>query len=150
MYVAVAAAFLLLAIPAGQLADRIGRGTVFLFGHGLQACACLLILLSDASLPVAAASLLLLGGYYACTDGVLVALASPYLPEDLRSTGIGLLTTMIGVARFLASVLFGTIWGVWSLESALALYVAGTVLVLLLMLRPLTRLSTQPGHVTTN
>jgi MFS family permease len=41
LYVATALTYLLLAIPAGRLGDRIGRGRVFLLGHGLLAAACL-------------------------------------------------------------------------------------------------------------
>ena len=41
LYVGTAVTYLLLAIPAGRLGDRIGRGRVFLLGHGLLVAACL-------------------------------------------------------------------------------------------------------------
>ena len=54
--------------------------------------------------------MLLLGAYYAATDGVLMAITSAILPAPLRASGLALLTTAIGLARFSASILFGIFW----------------------------------------
>ena len=78
LYVGTAVTYLLLAIPAGRLGDRIGRGRVFLLGHGLLLAACLALLRCRRQRPCWSAwlTLGLLGAYYACTDGVLMAAAS--------------------------------------------------------------------------
>ena len=52
-------------------------------------------------------ALLLVGAYYAATDGVLAALASTMLDEDVRGSGLAVLTTGTNLAKFLASVGFG-------------------------------------------
>ena len=109
LYVATALAYLLLAIPAGRLGDRIGRGRVFLIGHALLVLACANLFWQDHGV-FAILSLALLGAYYACTDGVLMAAASAFLPADLRATGLAILATAIGVARLAASEMFGAIW----------------------------------------
>ena len=54
--------------------------------------------------------LALLGAFYAGTDGVLMALASARLPEDLRTSGMALLMSVSNLARLGASILFGWLW----------------------------------------
>ena len=127
LYVGTALTYLMLAIPAGRLGDRIGRGRVFLLGHGLLVAACLAPLM----LPSAAAgwnawlTLALLGAFYACTDGVLMAAASVYLPAQLRATGFAVVTTAIGLARMFSSLLFGVVWNAWGIETALLCFAVG-------------------------
>jgi hypothetical protein len=53
---------------------------------------------------------LLFGAYYAATEGVLMALASEVLPEQLRGSGLALLVTATSLARLAASVVFGALW----------------------------------------
>ncbi|MGH9008589.1 MAG: MFS transporter, partial [Acidimicrobiia bacterium] len=77
LFVGTALAYLLLAIPLGRLADRIGRAPVFIAGHVLL-IGCYLVLRSagaDSGFLTIAAVLGLLGTYYAATDGVLMAMA---------------------------------------------------------------------------
>ncbi len=121
LYVATALTYLLLAIPAGRLGDRIGRGRVFLLGQGLLVAACLapLALPSTAGGWSACVTLALLGAYYACTDGVLMAAASVYLPAQLRASGFAIVTTASGLARLVSSLLFGMVWNSWGIETAL-------------------------------
>lgn len=139
LYVATAVTFLALAIPAGRLADRVGRGRVFLWGHGLLILAYIAVLIPDLGASGAVLCLALLGAYYACTDGVLMSLASALLPTTLRTSGLALLGTAIGLTRFLASVIFGAIWGWWSLEIAIAVFVVGLSVAILLVWPTLTR-----------
>jgi hypothetical protein len=58
----------------------------------------------------AAACVLLLGSYYAMTDGVLAAAASGVLDPPVRGTGLALLGTVVSVSRLAASMLFGWAW----------------------------------------
>ncbi|MEU0968147.1 MFS transporter [Streptomyces sp. NPDC005917] len=115
-----AAAFLLLAVPLGRLADRIGRWHVFLAGHGalLLAYALLLTTWQGTALPYIV--LTLHGGFYAATDGVLMAAASDSVPEALRSSGLAVVQTGQALARFACSLLFGAAWTVWGDRAALA------------------------------
>ena len=62
--------------------------------------------------------LFLLGGYYAATDGVLMAAASAVLPEERRGSGLGLLVTATSLGKFGAALLFGLLWTVSGLETA--------------------------------
>lgn len=123
LYVGTAGCFLLLALPAGVLADRIGRRATFLAGHGLLALAYLTALPAEASVSDIAVCILLLGGYYALTDGVLMALASAMLPADVRGTGLALLTTMTSLGRLAASIAFGAAWAGYGPTAALTGFV---------------------------
>ncbi|MFI5999543.1 MFS transporter [Streptomyces sp. NPDC051366] len=119
-----AAAFFLLALPLGRLADRIGRWRVFLGGHLALLLAYGLLLTGgaghahDTALPYAV--LLLHGGFYAATDGVLMAAAAGAVPEEHRGGGLALVQTGQALARFAASLGFGAAWTVWGARPALA------------------------------
>jgi MFS family permease len=110
LYVGSNFAYLVLAVPFGRLADRIGRVRVFIGGH-----LALLLAYVAAGGPVggAAASvtcLMLLGAYYAATDGVLAAIAGQVVPTSVRTSGIATAQTVQALARFAASLGFGLMW----------------------------------------
>ncbi|RMB87101.1 MFS transporter [Streptomyces shenzhenensis] len=115
-----AAAFLLLAVPLGRLADRVGRWRIFLAGHGALLLAYGLLLTSWHGTALPYAVLALHGGFYAATDGVLMAAASDGVPEALRSSGLAVVQTGQALARFACSLLFGAAWTVWGDRAALA------------------------------
>ncbi|MGX6608369.1 MFS transporter, partial [Micromonosporaceae bacterium Da 78-11] len=103
-------AYLLLAVPLGALADRIGRRTVFLGGYAALLLVYLLLGTSWGGLPALVTVLALYGLFYAATDGVLMALAGPLLPAELRTTGLALIQTGQALAYLVSSVLFGLAW----------------------------------------
>ncbi|MFF9566140.1 MFS transporter [Streptomyces sp. NPDC014685] len=116
-----AACYLLLAIPAGRIADRVGRRLPFLYGHLalLGVYATLLAPFGGPALLLLAPVLVLLGVFYATTDGVLMALAGPVLPADGRAGGLALLQTGQALARMLAAAGFGAAWTLWGEGPAL-------------------------------
>ena len=127
LYVGTALIYLLLAVPIGRLADRIGRGRVFVVGQLFLVGAYALLLLDNPGPAALVALLALLGVYYAATDGVLMALASAILPEDLRTSGIALLTTGIAVAQLVASIAFGAMWGWIGPQQAVLVFTIGLI-----------------------
>jgi MFS family permease len=76
--------------------------------------------------------LLLMGLYYAATDGVLSALASAILPEQWRTTGLAIMTTGTGLARLLASFGYGALWTYLGPTQALTMFLLGLSLTVLL------------------
>ncbi len=132
LYVATALIYMLLAIPAGRLADRLGRGRVFVGGHALLLLVYASLLLPWAGTAQVVASLGLLGAYYAATEGVLMALASAVLPAELRTSGLALLTTATSLARLVASVLFGLLWTWRGVEVAVWAFAVGLAVAMLL------------------
>ncbi|MDJ0381776.1 MFS transporter [Streptomyces sp. G-G2] len=116
-----AAGYLLLAVPMGRIADRVGRRLPFLCGH-LALLGAYLTLLAPEGGPapfLLAGVLALLGVFYAATDGVLMALAGSVLPADGQAGGLALLQTGQALARMLAAAGFGAAWTLWGQQSAL-------------------------------
>ena len=110
LYVATSAVYFLLALPMGRLADRVGRGRVFVAGYALLLATYLVLLTPAPGAIVLAVTVGLFGAYYATTDGVLMALASSLLPADIRTSGIAVLTAAIGLGSLAASIIFGGVW----------------------------------------
>jgi MFS family permease len=129
-------AFVVLALPLGRLADRIGRWPVILGGYLSLLAVYVLLAVGHGPLPLIVG---LYGAFYAATDGVLVALAVPLLPAELRTTGLAVLQTGQALAYFVSSVLFGLVWQRAGVPSACLAAVLAAVLVLPacgLLLRP--------------
>ena len=110
--------YLLLAAPLGALADRVGRLPVMLSGYGALTVVYLLLFGPLGGWPLLVLVVVLYGVFYAATDGVLMALAGPVLPERLRTTGIALIQSGQALAYLASSVLFGLAWQFWSPETA--------------------------------
>lgn len=132
LYVGTALVYMVLAIPIGRLADRLGRRQIFVLGYGLLALAYGLLLLPGIPQILGLGVLLLLGLYYAATDGVLSALASAMLPEQWRTTGLAIMTTGTGLARLLASLGYGALWTYLGPNQALTLFLIGLSITVLL------------------
>ncbi|MFG2936772.1 MFS transporter [Streptomyces sp. NPDC048282] len=115
-----AVVFLLLAVPLGSLADRVGRRTVFLAGHAALLTAYALLLWAPAVSALVPLVLALHGTFYAATDGVLPAALAGIVPEQLRASGLAIVGTGQALARFCCSLAFGAAWTVWGDGPALA------------------------------
>jgi MFS family permease len=125
LYVGTACVYMTLAVPVGLLADRFGRARVMLSGY-----VALLLVYSALLRPPGGPAevgiyLLLFGGFYAATDGVLMALAASRLPEEVRASGFALLTTVTNLARLAGSILFGAVWTWKGADNATAVLLAG-------------------------
>lgn len=110
MFIGTACAFLALAVPAGRLADRIGRAPVFIGGHVIIVVLYAVALFSPLDTAGIVMCLILHGAYYAATDGVLPALASSMLPSEVRASGLAAVATASSLARLVGSVLLGALW----------------------------------------
>jgi MFS family permease len=146
LYVGIALVYMVLAIPMGRLADRLGRRHVFLAGYGLLAFVYGLLLLPGLPQALSFGLLLLLGLYYAATDGVLSALASAILPEQWRTTGLAIMTTGTGLARLLASFAYGALWTYLGPNQALLIFLIGLSVTVLLAGAFLNRVERKPDE----
>jgi MFS family permease len=127
LYVGTAVVYLLLSVPVGRLADRIGRGHVFIAGYVLLLGLYGILLLPHPGAGALIGGLVVFGAYYAATDGVLMALASETVPPHLRTSGLALLTSAIAVARLAAAILFGAFWSWYGPEWTVVVFVMGLI-----------------------
>ncbi|WP_233513863.1 MFS transporter [Micromonospora craterilacus] len=122
LYVGTSLAYLGLAVPMGRLADRVGRACVLVAGHGALLACYLLAALPAGGLTLTLAVLLCLGVYYAATDGVLPALVSRLVAPEARGSGIAAAQTVVVLARFGSSLLFGLLWSLQGPGASLLLF----------------------------
>jgi MFS family permease len=116
-FVATAFSYMLFSIPMGRCADRLGRVPIFLSGYAVLGIIYLILLFAPTISPgMQLSCLLLLGLYYAGTEGVLMAMASTSVPTELRSSGLATLASAVALGKLGSALLFGWIWdayGVW-------------------------------------
>ncbi|MFF9148258.1 MFS transporter [Streptomyces sp. NPDC014861] len=139
-----ATVFLLLAVPAGRLADRLGRRRPLLYGHGALLLAYGLLLTPLPDLAVLLGVLALLGVFYAATDGVLMALTGPYLTEGRQAGGLALVQTAQALARLGSAVAFGALWTASGPETALTAALLALATAVCCAARLLPRAATAP------
>jgi MFS family permease len=125
LYVVTSLGFLVLAIPVGRIADRIGRFRVFVAGYGVLLFLYALLIWAPPTLGVLIIVILLLSAYYAATEGVLMALGSAVLPDHVRTTGLAVLTMATALARLAASVFFGFVWMRFGIQPAVSIFMVG-------------------------
>jgi MFS family permease len=106
--------YLVLAGPFGALADQFGRRIMLRCGYLALAGVYLLLTLGT---PALWAVLVLYGAFYAATDGVLIALAGPCFPVQLRTTGLACVQTVQALAYLVSSVAFGVAWATWGVAA---------------------------------
>jgi MFS family permease len=132
LFVGSSMTYMLLAVRMGRLADRIGRGRVLLGGYAVLLATYAVVLQPLGGWGVLALGLGLLGTYYAATDGVLMALASSVVPDEVRGSGLALVGTVTNIARLVASIIFGALWSLWGIHNAMAAFGMALVAAILL------------------
>jgi MFS family permease len=145
LYVGTNIAYLALAVPAGRLADRVGRARVLVLGHVALLAAYLGAATPFAGIGATLVTLLLLGAFYAATDGVLAALAGRSVAPSVRTSGIAAAQTTVAVARMASSAAFGLLWFVFGPSVALLLVGAALLVVVPVAWTTLVRLDAAAG-----
>lgn len=126
LFVGTNVVFLAFAIPLGRLADRVGKIPVFVGGHVALLATYLIAAAPFGGLWGTLGCLILLGAFYAATDGVLAALASQLTPPGKLATGIASAQTVVALTRMVASAGFGVLW--YAIGASTAIVVAGGLL----------------------
>jgi MFS family permease len=119
--------YMVLAVPMGRLADRIGRGRVMIGGYALLLGVYAALLAPMGGWVLLTVVLGLLGTYYAATDGVIMALGSSIVPDEVRGSGLALVGTVTNIARLIASIVFGSLWALLGFQAAIACFAGGLV-----------------------
>jgi MFS family permease len=146
LYVITAVAFMGLAIPVGQLADRVGRVPVLLGGYALLFVVYGALMSSSLGYGLLVVCLIGLGGHFAATEGVLAALGGAILPERLQASGMGMLTTVVSIGNLLSSVIFGALWLTLGLGNAVLVFGGALALAIALAVPLLLRSQRVAAH----
>jgi MFS family permease len=130
LFLGTALVYLVLAVPFGRIGDRVGRGRVFLAGHVALLGVYAVLRFAELDIATVLLALALLGTYYAATDGILMALSSTTVPDSLRTSGLGLVSSVTAICRFGSSVAFGALWTLWGPNAAVLVFLVGLAAVL--------------------
>jgi MFS family permease len=97
------------ALPAGALADRLGRRPLVLAGWLVYAAVYAGLGLTS-SLPAALVLVGLYGLYWSLAESLLRAMVADLVPAELRGTAYGMYWFTVGIAVLPASLVFGFLW----------------------------------------
>jgi MFS family permease len=139
LYVVTAASAMLLAIPFGKLADRVGKLRVFLLGHLLLVIVYSSLLTNALATWMGFACLLLIGAFYAATEGVLAASASAVLSETNRASGLAILSTCVAISRMSSSMVLGWIWSSTDMKIGITIFLFAIIAVVIFAYSNLSR-----------
>lgn len=134
-YVMTATGYMLFAIPAGRLADRISRRSVFMAGYAVLITLYTVLFFQDhLGTGALVGCLALLGLYYAATEGILMALTSAVVPAERRTAGIAIVATGIGLGKLGSSIAFGALWQAYGMQRSVLAFGAAMSVALLVTL----------------
>ena len=89
--------FVLTATPLGRIADKVGRGRMWIAGHVILVAVYGALWMGPTSASGVILVLVLLGLYYAATDGMMPALVAGVASHESRSGAIAMVSTVQAV-----------------------------------------------------
>jgi MFS family permease len=99
----------LISYPAGFLSDRLGRRNILVLAFAIFLATYLGFALTP-SVALVAILFVCYGLYQGIFRSVGKALASDYVPEQLRASGVGWYNTVVGLCGLVASLVAGWLW----------------------------------------
>ncbi len=118
VYAVINIAHTAISIPAGLLADKVGRERVLIIGYSVFAISTALMLLTSANAFYSFVLAAIFGLYMGISETVQRAVVPSYVKSELRGTAYGLYNLVIGITFFAANVIFGFLWDNYSLNIA--------------------------------
>ena len=109
VYLAFNAVYTLVSLPAGMLADRLGKRRTILGGFVLFSAVYAGFALATTSRQITVL-FVLYGIYIGLMEGVQRAYLATLVPVERTATGFGLYHMVVGIAILLASLLAGFLW----------------------------------------
>lgn len=119
MYFVTNVAFVLFAVPAGRISDKIGERKILILGF-LAAIIAYVNLAVFKNVYFVILGFIFIGLYSAMTDGVERALASKLVAREKLAAGQGFLNAAIGISTLLSSIIGGGIWTLFGSGPAFA------------------------------
>ncbi len=100
--------------PAGVLADRFGKRGFLMAAYALAALMNLLLIAVAPSIVTLILVFILAGGGYAFQQSLERAIVADIAPEEVRSTGFGVLAAVNGIGDLVSSAIVGALWTAYS------------------------------------
>lgn len=97
-------------IPAGIVADKIGKEKVLLIGYVVFIISSLFMLSAVNNVAYAYILALIFGIYIGITETVQRAIIPKYVAAELRGTAYGFYSLVLGICFFVSNLTFGFIW----------------------------------------
>lgn len=119
VYLAINITHTAIGIPSGILADRIEKEKVLILGYSMLLVSSLLMLLFQGNFIYAFILAGVYGLYIGITETVQRAIIPKYVESSLRGTAYGFYNLIIGLSFFIGNVVFGYLWDIYGLNSAI-------------------------------
>jgi MFS family permease len=109
LYILYNVVFVLVAIPAGDLSDKVGRKPVIAFSFSLFAITSALMA-SANTLLLLGLGFVMFGVYKGTSEGVFKAYVTDIVPSNLRGTALGAFHTSVGLVMLPGGIVAGLLW----------------------------------------
>ena len=136
VYALINVMYVIMTVPSGLLADKVGGERVMLSAFAFFATASALASLAVLNPALALVVAVFYGAYRGVFETISRTLVARYAPEELTATVFGVYYLEVGALFFLANLVVGWLWDVVGLTWAFA-YSASLSIAALLMLLPL-------------
>ena len=118
VYAIINIAHTIIGIPAGILADKIGKEKVILISYGIFALSTIFMIISINNIYFVYLLAVIFGLYVGISETVQRAIIPKYVPTESRGTAYGLYSLVIGVCFFASNITFGFIWDNYDINMA--------------------------------
>ena len=110
VYTVLNLATVIISVPAGVLADRIGKAKTLIIGYLLFLVTSAAGLILSGSWVYAFLIAFLFGGYFSISDSVSRALIPDFTKPELKGTAYALYYVMVGICALVSNSAFGFLW----------------------------------------
>jgi len=118
VYTIINIAHTIIGIPAGILADKIGKEKVILISYGIFVLSTIFMIVSINNIYFVYLLAVIFGLYVGISETVQRAIIPKYVPTESRGTAYGLYSLVIGVCFFASNITFGFIWDNYDINMA--------------------------------
>ncbi len=134
VYAAINVAHTIIGIPAGILADKIGKEKVVLISYVIFAISSILMIVSINNMIYAYVLAAIFGLYVGISETVQRAIIPRYVSTELRGTAYGLYSLVTGICFFTCNITFGYIWDNYNINMAVVYSVSLSICAILGMI----------------
>jgi len=118
VYATLNVATVLTGLPSGLLADKYGKDRFLLAGFGIFFASSLAGFLINEGALLAFPIAFIYGVYLGISDTLQRALVPSFVSNELKGTAYGVYYLVIGVCSFVANLVFGALWDLFSMSAA--------------------------------